>query len=51
MSDLQGTASDARMKIQITRAATGAVEDYELILTPLPIVQETEGDQPEKDSQ
>lgn len=49
MSDLQGQLGEIRMKIQVTRAATGQVEDYELVSTPLPIDPETTGEQPEKE--
>ena len=49
MSDLQGQIGELRMTIQVTRAATGKVEEYELIGTPLPEEPETVGEQPEKE--
>lgn len=49
MSDLQGQTGEMRMTIEVTRAATGLVETYELVSTPLPAEPETTGEQPEKE--
>ena len=41
MAELTAQESELRMTIQITRAATGEVEEYEVIATPVPEEPET----------
>lgn len=41
MADIAAQESELRMTIQITRAATGKVEEYEVIAIPVPEEPET----------
>lgn len=50
MADLVGQIGELRMTIEVTRAATGETETYELVGTPLPETDEPEQlEQPKED--